>query len=219
MQFVESVTFAGNTHTDPHAPFPPNFFNFTDQFTTKNNFYGALCGLQAQCMYHAWKLHAIMTGGIGLMRNGNNSNGSSKTATGNLFFLTANTAQQTLKGAIFTQPSNIGCFKHHACAGMVETIIRCSYSLKKDIELSLGYNFILLTHVGRAADQIDRNINTTRTSLADLSRATVGIGTGPIPFGMAAAAPAAHGDYRPKPLCKTKNFWTQGLIAGLTIYF
>ena len=38
-------------------------------------------------------------------------------------------------------------------------------------------------NVLRPGDQIDRKINSTRTALADASRATVGTGPGPVPFG------------------------------------
>lgn len=219
MQFIESITFDGQTHTNSNSSIPSDFFNFTDQFKTQNNFYGALFGIHTQHCYLGLKFQAIITCGIGVMQNRSLIKGSSQTETGNLFFLTSNTAGQTLSGGIFTQPSNIGTFKQNKFSGMFETIIRGSYSLRDNIEISLGYNFILLGNIIHAEDQIDRKINSTRTSLADASRATVGIGTGPIPFGKPGAAPLPIGDKNPVSFYKPKNLWVQGLIAGLSIYF
>lgn len=219
MQFLESMIFAGQTHTDSNAHIPSDFFNFTDQLTAKNNFYGLLCGLRAEQTYDAWRFEEIIQAGVGLMKNNISIRGASKTASGNLFFLTADTSEDLLIGGIFTQPSNIGCYHQYACGGMVETIIRGLYCVRDTIELSLGYNFIVLSRIARATDQIDRIINSTRTSLADVSRATVGIGPGPVPFGMPAAAPLAYGAQEPVFCLKTKNFWAQGLIAGLKVRF
>lgn len=175
----------------------------------------------AQSMYacFALNLQAIVTGGIGVMQNIRKINGSSQTAVGNLFFLTANTAELKFEGGIFTQPSNIGKSKQNTFGGMLEVILRAGYCVCERVELSLGYNVILLTSVARAADLIDRRINTTRTTLAAASRATVGVGPGPIPFGMPGPAPAPSGDTSPVLFCRTKSFVTQGLIAGLMIYF
>ena len=219
MQFKESLIFSGKTHTVANATIPFDFFNFTDCFATKNNFFGLLCGLRAECMCTAWKFRMILNGGIGLMRNDRTVNGSSQTAAGNLFFLTAHTADQELDGGIFTQPSNIGRCRKYRLGGTVEATVRVGIMIRNRIELFLGYNLIALTSVARAADQICRNINSTRTSLAQASRETVGIGPGPIPFGMPAAAPIASGDTSPQSLFATKNFLTQGLIAGFMISF
>lgn len=219
MQFFESVIFSGQTHTDFNSSIPSDFFNFLDHFKKKNNFYGILFGIRAEHRYCAWKLQTILTGGLGVMHNLRRIAGSSKTEVGNLFFLTSNTAGEKLHGGIFTQPSNIGNFKRNKLGGMFETIIRGSYILEDNIEFSLGFNFILLANIARAADQVDRKINTTRTSLANASRATVGIGSGPIPFGEPGAAPAASGKRSPIPFYRTKNFWSQGLITGMLVYF
>ncbi len=219
MQFLESLSLVGQTYTTFNASIPSGFFNFTDQFKTKNNFYGFLFGIRGEYIHTTCRLETVITGGIGLMRNQHCINGESQTITGNLFFLTLNSPGQVLSGGIFTQPSNIGSCRRNKFGGMLETIIRGGYSVHKHIELTLGYNFILLSQVARAADQIDRKINSTRTSLADDSRATVGIGPGPIPFGMSAAAPLAFGDERPLPFFRTKKFWVQGLIVGLNVHF
>lgn len=219
MQLSESVIFSGQTHTDPNASIASDFFNFTDMFKTKNNFYGMVCGIRAEQTYNSWKIHLMITGGLGVVHNQRKIAGSSMTASGNLFFLTSHTANQALVGGIFTQPSNIGRFKQHKLGGMVEGVLRVGYCLTESTEVSLGYDFIFFNHVARAAHQIDRKINSTRTSLADASRATVGVGPGPIPFGEPAAAPAPIGNARPVPLCTTNSFWAQGLIAGVVFYF
>lgn len=219
MQFCEAMAFAGQTHTDANAVLAADFFNFNDRFITKNNFFGPLAGVRLELEHHAWKLQTFITGGIGFIQNHLITHGSSRTEAGNLFFLTSHAAEQKLNGGIFTQPSNSGSFKQYKVGGMLEGLIRCSYTVRSWSEFSVGYNIIFLANVARSADQIDRKINVTRMSLAEASRATVGIGAGPISFGQAAAAPQAFGDASPSPRCGTTNFWTQGLIAGLLLHF
>lgn len=217
LQLKEAITFTGSSASVGDEP--PAFFNFTDSFATNNNFFGALFGAREKSWHGALALQVTITGGVGAIVNNFRINGSSKTESGNLFFLTKNTGNDVLCGGIFTQPSNIGKRTHLNCAGLFELTIRGSYYLNKVIELTLGYNFILLSPIARAADQIDTKINTTRTSLAALSRQTVGTGTGPIPFGKPGPAPAAEGDCSPVVLMKTGIFWTQGLVTGIRVEF
>lgn len=217
LQVQESAQFNGTTATiDSTAP---GFYNFHDQYTTTNNFFGLLIGAREKSWRGKAALHVAATGGLGFVRNHYCIEGSSQTNAGNLFFLTKNTGGETLCGGIFTQPSNIGTCNKFNFAGTFQATIRGSYCVFSALELSIGYNFILLSHTARAFDQIDRKINTTRTSLADASRITEGIGTGPIPFGKPGPAPAASGDCNPIRLLKTSIFWTQGLIAGVALKF
>jgi hypothetical protein len=66
---------------------------------------------------------------------------------------------------------------------------------------------------------MNRKINPTRTGLADASRATVGTGSGPIPFGSPGPAEALQGPKEPKFNFKTRFFWAQGLTAGIVLRF
>ncbi|HZW60750.1 MAG TPA: BBP7 family outer membrane beta-barrel protein, partial [Candidatus Babeliales bacterium] len=181
--------------------------------------FGLLLGLRTEYIHDFWRLQILVNGGFGAVQNQKIIQGSSQTESGNLFFLTANTGSELLHGGIFTQPSNIGCFSCHAASGMFETTVRFGYSVRENIEINAGYNGIVLARIARAASIIDRQINSTRTSLADASRATVGIGPGPIPFGTTQAAPIAQGANSPIALNHTRHFWAQGLSIGLMINF
>ncbi len=89
----------------------------------------------------------------------------------------------------------------------------------RHLEINLGYTFLWISKVLRPGDQIDRKINSTRTALADASRATVGTGPGPIPFGTPGPAPAARGPKKPSTDSKATSFWAQGLDVGIQMNF
>ncbi len=93
------------------------------------------------------------------------------------------------------------------------------YHLFSFLELTVGYRFFWLNRVVRPGNQMDRNINTTLTALANASHATVGTGPGPVPFGAPAAAPSPTGTPDPLFRFNQSNTWTQGLTAGLTVRF
>ena len=219
IQLKESLTFQGATHTAIGSSFGSNFYNFQDTFKTDNNFVGGTIGFKT--LFEKWN-GSIETGiklGIGVTNERVSIHGTSQTAGGNLFFLTSGTASDILPGGVFAQASNIGTFDHRIFATTLEANIRLGYHLFSFLELTVGYRFFWLKRVVRPGNQMDRNINTTLTALANASHATVGTGPGPVPFGAPAAAPAASGTPDPLFRFNQSNTWTQSLTAGLTVRF
>jgi hypothetical protein len=219
LELAEGLSFSGQTAGLPGSLFAGGFYDVLDQFRTRNDFYGGQLGFRLR--YQAWKLslEASAKVALGDVHEAADVNGASVTNSGSLFLTTKGTGGQVLPGGIFTQPSNLGNYGRDGVAVVPEAAADLGYQVLHNVRLSVGYTFLFVSEVVRPGDQIDRNINVTRTSLADASRQTVGIGGGPIAFGAPGAAPAAFGPVAPLFPFNTSTFWAQGIRLGLVIQF
>lgn len=218
LQLQENLTFSAHTMTVPNFPFPAGFYNFKDRFKTANNFFGAQLGLRAHYENLNWFLESTTKVGVGVLNQRVDIHGKGKTLGGNLFFATKGPAQN-LVGGVFAQQTNIGNHTKNRFAATFETGLHVGYQITSCLGINLGYNFLLISHVARPGDQMDRKINPTLTEFAEVSRATVGTGSGPIPFGIPGAAEAPTGPSEPDFHFKTRLFWAQGLTVGVTLLF
>lgn len=219
IQLKESLTFAAKTKTVPSFPFEPAFYNTEDRFLTTNNFFGGQLGVRGSCCYQCWSLNGSLKLGAGVMNQRVGIHGFSQTSGGNLFFETKGTSHDILRGGIFAQPTNIGTNHKNIFAAIFDSDIRAGYQISNNIKLFAGYSFLWISHLVRPGNQMDRNINPTFTALADASRDTVGEGFGPIPFGEPEPARPKQGAKKPDFSFKSKNFWAQGLTAGIEFCF
>lgn len=219
-QLSEYLKFDGETNSVPQFTGPAAFFNFKDRFRTLNNLFACQFGLRLLYNFCQWHFEGTVKLGAGKMYQHARIHGSSRTSNGNVFFETLGTAGTKLEGGIFTQPTNIGTYdKKGKWAPLIETDLQIGYHFTDFLEVFVGYSFIWFDHVIRPGDLIDRKINTTETTLAEASRETVGVGTGPIPFGTSGPAPLPRGRKVPKARFKTTEFWAQGLNIGLNFTF
>lgn len=218
LQLKEKLTFGAHTRTVPNFPFPAGFYNFKDRFKTSNNFFGGQLGIRAHYNNCNWLLESTMKVSLGVLNRRVDIHGVGETLGGNLFFATEGPAQNLI-GGIFAQPTNIGKHTKNTFTAIFETGLRAGYQITNCLEIYLGYNFLLISHVARPGDQMNRKINPTLTGLADVSRATVGTGSGPIHFGVPGAAEAPSGPKEPDFHSKTRLFWAQGLVAGMMLRF
>ncbi|MBS0616276.1 MAG: BBP7 family outer membrane beta-barrel protein [Verrucomicrobia bacterium] len=218
-QLEESLKFRVSTVRVPNSSDPFNASQFIDRFHTTNNFVGGQMGLKGQYKWGRWQLEGVVKGALGASIEELKIHGSSKTITGTVWFLTSGTAGETLPGGIFAQPSNIGTHHKTLFAYAVETRLNNSIEITKNWSIDIGYTFLWISKVLRPGNQIDRKINSTRTALADASRATTGTGTGPVSFGTPASAPAPEGKSAPKVHFKQSSFWEQGLNVGIRLNF
>ena len=219
IQLKETLVFQGATHTAVGSPFTSNFFNFQDSFKTDNNFVGGTIGFKTFSQNWDWSVETGIKVGIGVTNERVTIHGTSQTASGNLFFTTHGTANEILPGGIFAQSTNIGTFDHRIFASTIEANIRLAYQVASFLEFNVGYRFFFLNRVVRPGNQMDRNVNSTLTALANASRATVGTGPGPIPFGVPGPAPSATGNANPLFKFNHSNYWAQGITAGFSLRF
>lgn len=217
VQIQENLTFSANTKTVLDVSFPPGFYNTKDRFKTSNNFFGAQLGVKAQYKRCNWLLNMTSKACLGVLNQSVFIHGRGETLDGNLFYSIKGPAH--LVGGVLAQPSNMGKHKRNLFAAIFETNLNVGYQISNYLEIFLGYNIILIGNVARPGDQMNRKINPTLTGLADVSRETVGIGSGPIPFGDSGPAEAPQGSEEPKFHFKTRLFWAQGLTSGFSVRF
>lgn len=214
-QLEEALKVKVNTATLSSSSSPFDFTKCIDRFQTTNNFVGGQIGFKGQYILGRWRLEGLVKGALGASIEEIKIRGSSKTLTGTVWFITSGTGNETLPGGIFAQPSNRGTYCKAPFAYALETRMNSILEITKNWEIDIGYTFLWISKVLRPGNQIDRKINSTRTALADASRATTGIGAGPIPFGAPASAPAPEGKTAPQVVFKQSSFWAQGLNFGI----
>ena len=215
-QLHENLTYTIETVGVPGSVVAGAFVNAADQFRARNDFFGGQVGGRATYERGRWSLFATGKVALGDVRQGATVRGTARASNGNLFFLTSNTAGQVLPTGVFAQPSNSGSYSRDAFAVLPEATVNVGYQLTRHVRVFAGYNFMLVSSVLRPGDMIDPSVNTSRTGLADASRATVGTGAGPIPFGAPGPAPAATGPFSPAFRFNSTDVWVQGLNFGLT---
>ncbi|WP_439628192.1 BBP7 family outer membrane beta-barrel protein [Gemmata sp.] len=215
-QLNETLTYTVATIGVPGSAVAGAFVNATDQFEARNNFFGGQLGVRAA--YELGRLSVSAAGKVALgdARQGATVRGTARASNGNLFFLTNNTAGQVLPTGVFAQPSNSGSYSRDVFAALPEATVNVGYHLTRHVRVFAGYNFLFISNVLRPGDLIDPSVNTSRTGLADASRATVGTGAGPIPFGSPGPAPTATGPLAPAFRFTATDVWVQGVNFGLT---
>lgn len=217
LELTEKMTFAGTGVAMPGGIFTPGpATDFIDEFNNQNDFFGGQVGLRTT--YHIGSFFAEATArlALGNMHEQAMINGAVTTKSGTLFLKTKDTLGQVFQGGVFTQPSNLGNYQRDVFAAIPEFRYNLGFDLTANMRLLLGYTFLWASAVARPGNQIDPNINLTRTNLAAVSRATVGTGGSPIPFPIPQGAPAPAGSIAPTFHFKDSSFWAQGLNFGIS---
>jgi hypothetical protein len=205
-QLHEGLSFDVKTMGAAGAPTSGQFFNSFDRFKTQNNFYGVQLGIRAKYEYTKFFGQILARVAFGDMHENINIQGHSMTSNGTLFFPVEGFAGRLIKGGIFAQPSNIGQHSKDVLAAIPEIDLKLGYHVMNHVDILVDYGFMYISHVARPGKQINRHINTTRTALADASRA---LGSAIAPIGP------------PGPSFKFYNasFWAQGFGVGLEFNF
>lgn len=216
VELRERLTYEVATAGVPGSVVAGAFVNASDSFATRNDFYGGQVGLRSTFESGRWFCSSFAKVAIGGIRQNATVVGQSQASNGNLFLATNGTANTMLPTGVFAEPSNSGSFSRDRFTVIPEFTLNMGYRVSERIRIFVGYNFLFLGSVMRPGDQIDANINVTRTGLAAASRATVGTGTGPIPFGMPGAAPPPSGPIAPVFPFKATDVWVQGIQFGIS---
>jgi len=177
------------------------FYNTLDSFGARNDFYGGQLGAQAEYQAGPWLLRVRTMVALGDMHETADVNGAGQTSNGNLFFSTGGLVKQPFPGGIITQPSNIGQHVRDRFTVVPEETVSVGFQPWEWLRVFVSYNFLYIGSVSRPGDLIDRDINATRTGLADAIR-SVGLGT------------PATGPLQPSFSFHDSNFWAQGISFG-----
>ncbi len=180
--------------------FPNGIFRSTsiaDQFSTKNQFYGGQLGIRAEWSKKWFFVNFLGKIAIGNMNEKVQINGSFVDSNPIAYFHYGHGSS-----GIFAQPTNIGSHVKNQLAFIPQITARIGVNLIKELRLSTGYDFFLMSSVVRPGNEIDRSINETQA--------------GPGPSG---TKPTLTGKPLPKKQMDSTVYWAQGLNIGLEFRF
>jgi hypothetical protein len=219
LHFGEDLTFSGGGIGLPTSFFPGPLTFFQDQFDNRNDFYGGQLGLRAAYEFGRFSLDGTAKIALGDTHEQADVSGAVTTPGGTLFLKTTGTSGQVFPGGVFTQPSNLGTHQRDVFSVVPEVKVDLAYAVTPRLKCFVGYTFLCISNVARPGDEIDPDLNITRTNLAAVSRATVGTQAGPIPFAVPQGAPPAAGPFAPTFRFHDSTFWAQGLDFGVAFSF
>jgi hypothetical protein len=160
-------------------------FNLFDEFDTENEFHGVEIGTSSSFHRGRWTMDTTVKLGIGSTR-------TTTTIGGQTVRTVPNAGSATSAGGLLSQPSNIGTREFDSFTMVPELGVMLKYDITCNVQATVGYSFLYWSKVGRAAEQIDTDVNLTQQP------------PGPV-----------TGDLRPRALEVSNDFWAQGLSAGL----
>jgi hypothetical protein len=172
---------------------PPATMTDFDQFTATNDFYGAQLGVRSSLAANRW-----MFGGSGKLALGMTR--QSVAIDGATSLLTPGAPTLTAPGGVLAQTSNIGTYRSNRFTAVPELELTTGYEIFPNAVIKVGYNLIYWSNVVRAADQIDRTINTSLVP-SDTTFGTPG------------------GTARPAFTFNRTDYWAQGLNVGFNFRF
>ncbi|MCX6991102.1 MAG: BBP7 family outer membrane beta-barrel protein [Chlamydiae bacterium] len=180
--------------------FPEGIFRSTsivDNFSTHNQFYGGQLGIRGEWSKNWFFANFLGKIAMGDMVEAVRINGTFSDPNPGFY---AHYGQGP--GGIFAQPTNIGKHKRNRLAFIPQITARIGLNLLKELRISAGYDFFLMSSSVRPGDEIDRSINETQA--------------GPGPSG---TEETLTGDPVPKKQMDSTVYWAQGLNLGLEFRF
>lgn len=160
-------------------------FTTDDLFATHNVFHGGHLGVLSSVVRNRVSLSTLSKISFGNMRQ-------SRAITGSSLQDDAGTVSG-FSGGLFAQQSNIGTSSRDTFAFIPELGVKLGYSFRENLQLTVGYTFLMYSSVAMAGEQMD--------SVLDLTQVGGPAGT------------------RPATDFQDSSFWLQGVDLGLTWNF
>lgn len=126
---------------------------FDDRFQTSNNFHGGLIGLSGECQGKKWFVGGRASVALGVSCQTIDISGSTLIAT-------PNGVPATPVGGVLSQPGNIGQYSRSVFAVVPELGVRVGCQVCEHARIYAGYNFLYISDVVRAGDQIGTSMPT-----------------------------------------------------------
>lgn len=136
--------------TDPVAPGEINLV--TDQFSTRNRFYGGQVGAKLERRFGRFSVELVGKVGMGVTQQ-------SVDIRGGAVNILRDQDPVFLSSGLYAATSNIGHYDRSKFSFIYELGINAGYYLTDNVRVFGGYNFIGWTNVVRPCDAIDTNIN------------------------------------------------------------
>jgi hypothetical protein len=165
-------------------------FQIADHFRTENNFHGGVIGLAAERRFSVLFVGLRASVALGVDQQFTDIGGRTViTPPGG--------PPQTLPGGLLALPSNVGHYDRTVFAVLPQVGLRGGMQLTDYVRVYAGYDFVYLSNVLRAGDQIDLRVNPNL-----------------LPPAQGAGGPALPA-YAPRHT----DFWLQGVSLGLQVRF
>jgi hypothetical protein len=165
-------------------------YQIVDRFRTENHFHGGVLGLSGERKIGFGFVSGRASVALGSVTQITEIGGSTAISP-------PGGTPTTYAGGLLAQPSNIGRHETSRFAVLPEVSVRAGVQVTSHCKAYVGYNFLYLSSVARAGDQIDTRVNTNQ-----LPPQTVFGGPGVPTF-----------------LDRTSGFWTQGVSVGAQLEF
>ncbi len=182
----------------------------TDQFSTRNEFYGAQVGARFRWDSGPWSADLNAKVAVGVTHEQATINGST-TATAvsnpNTGVVSANL---TTPGGFFALQNNIGAFSQNQFSVVPEIGFNLRYEVTSWMHLKVGYSAMYWSNVARPGAQIDSTLNSKLIPSGPLLPTTT------LPVG--AFIPGAE-QGRPYFVFRDTAFWAQGINIGVEFRF
>jgi hypothetical protein len=175
------------TVTSTSVTLGENFDEFTrDQFKTANYFYGPQIGVRGEGRWY----------NLGFRGEAKVALGDNQEIVDIAGFSATNQSPTPVAGGVYAVPSNSGHFSHDRFAVVPELNLQLSYYLGTNLRAFVGYDFLYVSTVVRAGNQVNTAINGSQQPLNFFD-----FGPGGIPG--------------PIPPSRQSDFWAQGLTFGI----
>jgi hypothetical protein len=168
-------------------------FVSTDQFSTRNRFYGGQIGAQAE-----FRWGQVFASVLGKLAVGDNA--ETVTIGGSSVATVPGQGRAISGSGLLAVSSNSGTSEHDLFEVIPELRLRLGYQFNHFVSAYLGYTFLYWSDVVRPGNQIDRVVNPTLVPTSPL--------LGQLPA-----------DPRPAPLFQRADFWAQGLDVGIALNY
>ena len=163
-----------------------------DRFNTANHFNGAVFGFNTDRRFGIWFVGGRATVAFGGVKE-------ESTIDGRMVVTPASGLAHATYQGLYTQSSNIGHRERTWFAVLPEVSLRVGVQFSGSTRFYVGYNWLYLSSVARAGDQIDTRVNPS------FFPSNGGVGVGPQYPGF-------------QRLMKT-DFWMQGMSFGMEMRF
>lgn len=194
LNFSETLTVTENFTAIPGAV-PPGAFSsgvITDSFRASNEFHGGQIGLAGTAQWGRWSLDGRATVAFGTLNRTLYVDGSQNLVTAAGMPVNASGGLLAIPGA------NIGKYSDSIFSVAPEVGLNVGYQVTSHMKVFVGYNFLYMTNVLRAAGGIDPYVDAAR-----------------IPNFLATPATPVPGPARPAPQFNASGFFVQGISFGL----
>jgi hypothetical protein len=194
MTLNEQIRVDSHSVLTDQNPADPPVRDITDNFTTRNDFYGLQPGFQAEWRHNRWYVDATAKVAVGFTHEMLDIHGTTR-------FVDAGIENIVPFGAFTLQP-NSGDHSTKQFAYLPEGTIKLGYNWTQRLSTYIGYDGLYISNVVRPGPQINPVINPTLLPISQVYNPQ-------FPFGPP----------EPSLLFKKSDFYMQGLTLGLSFRY